>query len=110
MKKDLKKFRDAQYYCFVIDKWCESIPSTKNVLKKSDIFNLLTQANVFFGLEDNKYTSYSVLEKLENMLGTYIEKTDDRISTLYSLKIDEKNKESTVSEIKSKIIEYFNLK
>lgn len=110
MKKDLKKFRDAQYYCFVIDKWCESIPSTKNVLKKSDIFNLLTQANVFFGLEDNKYTSYSVLEKLENMLGTYIEKTDDRISTLYSLKIDEKNKENTVSEIKSKIIEYFNLK
>lgn len=106
MKKELKKFRDAQYYCFVLDKWYESIPSTKNVLKRSDVFNILTQANVFFGFEGNKYTSYAILEKLEHILGTYIEKTDNRVSTLYSLKLED----GGIDEMKAKIVEHFNLK
>ena len=109
MKNLKKKVRDAQYYCFVIDKWYDNIPKQRNVLKKSDILRILTEANIYFGMEDNKNTSFTVLRKLEDMLGQYIEKVKgNRFSeSLYSFKNVE---EKTISEMKKKVLSYFDLR
>lgn len=112
MKSVVKKVRDAQYYYFVIDKLYESISTTKNVFKRSDMFNILTQANVFYGLEDNKTTSYVILKKLETILEKFIEKVEgDKVSdTLYSLKINGNDDKVVLSEMKAQVTKYFGLK